>query len=446
MCQKPHEGRIKANFFQYEQHRSSRAQNLAAVGDDVYRFAARISQCIGHRWGGTLPVRHGENLIVDVSLLDPSNRPSSQTSVAVPDEPVLAGQFFKCRHGFSVWCILPKKCNMAAWQFKKWRITLKASIIFNPRAGAKSLQADILQAGKTLEQHGWHLTWANTEYPGHATILAQQSAARGDDIAIAVGGDGTVNEVVNGLVGTSTVLGIIPAGTANVFAADMRIPLPGPLPHQTLVRAAETLLVSQPQSVDVGSAVWGNGRRRYFLSWAGTGLDAAVSSAVESEKHTHRVWRFLGMFGWLITAFFVLREFRGTQMHISLDKERTILRRVIMVTVNNAQLYGRFWRLSPNAKLDDGWLDVVVMEGYGWRSSVRHIFNATTGKLIDDPDTFLFRVKHIHLETKEPMPVHLDAEAVGYTPLTVEIVPQSLRVMLPPNAPPNRFAHREGAF
>ncbi len=333
-----------------------------------------------------------------------------------------------------------KKCNIKQNESKTSEaVLLKVSIIFNPNAGAKSLQSEIRQAGKHLEQQGWQITWATTEYPGHATILAQQAAARGDDIAIAAGGDGTVNEVVNGLVGTSTALAIIPAGTANVFAADMRIPLPGPLPHQTLVRAAETLLVSHPRQIDVGSAVWGNGRRRYFLSWVGAGLDAAVSNAVESDKHTHRVWRFLGMFGWLITAFFVLRDFRGTRMRISLDNGRTISRRVIMVTVNNAQLYGRFWRLSPNAKLNDGWLDVVVMEGYGWRSSLRHIFNATTGRLVDDPETFLFRSKQIYIDAKEPMPVHLDAENVGQTPLTVEIVPQSLTVMLPPNAPPNRF-------
>ncbi len=316
---------------------------------------------------------------------------------------------------------------------------MKASIIFNPRAGAKSLQNDIQQAGKYLEAHGWHITWANTAYPGHATALAQQSAARGDDIAIAVGGDGTVNEVVNGLVGTTTVLGIIPAGTGNVFAADMRIPLPGPLPYQTLQRAAETLRLSRPRQIDVASATWGNGQRRYFLLWAGVGLDAAVSNAVETDKNTRRSWRYLGMAGWFISAMFVLREFRGTRMRISLDRERAIQRRVIMVTVNNAQLYGRFWRLSPNAKLDDGWLDGVVMEGYGWRSSLRHIFNATRGRLVDDPDTILFRARHIHIETRTPSPIHLDAESVGFTPLTVEILPKSLTILLPPNAPPNRF-------
>lgn len=296
-----------------------------------------------------------------------------------------------------------------------------------------------------LIRHDWQLTWANTEFPGHATALAQQAAARGDDIAIAVGGDGTVNEVLNGLVGTQTGLGIIPSGTGNVFAADMRIPLPGPLPHQKLVRAAEALFISTPRRIDVGSAIWGSGQRRYFLSWAGAGLDAAVSDAVESDKQTRRAWRFLGMFGWLISGLWVLRNFRGTRMQVTLDHRRKISRRIIMTTVNNAQLYGRFWRLSPDAKLDDGWLDVVIMEGYGWRSSVRHIFNATVGRLAEDPETFLYRTKHIHVEANDPMPVHLDAESVGVTPLTVEIVPQSLTIFLPPNAPPNRFStHREG--
>ncbi len=323
---------------------------------------------------------------------------------------------------------------------------LKATIIFNPQAGAKSLQLEIQQAGSYLVENGWRITWAETAYPGHATTLAQQSAARGDDIAIAVGGDGTVNEVLNGLVGTRTALGIIPSGTGNVFAADMRIPLPGPLPHQKLIRAAETLLVSKPRRIDVGSAVWGNGQRRYFLSWAGAGLDAAISDAVEVDKNTRRSWRFLGMFGWLISGLWVLRNFRGTHMRVTLDHRRVISRRIIMTTVNNAQLYGRFWRLSPDAKLDDGWLDVVIMEGYGWRSSVRHIFNASVGRLAADPDTYLYRARHISVEAGEPMPVHVDAESVGLTPLTVEIVPQALTIFLPPNVPPTRFSTIAGGI
>jgi len=323
-------------------------------------------------------------------------------------------------------------------------VHLKATIIFNPQAGAKSLQLEIQQAGNYLVENGWRITWADTTFPGHATALAQQSAARGDDIAIAVGGDGTVNEVLNGLIGARTALGIIPAGTGNVFAADMCIPLPGPLPHQKLIRAAETLLVSKPRRIDVASATWGTGQRRYFLLWAGVGLDAAVSTAVKTDKNTRRSWRFLGMFGWLISGLFVLRDFRGMWMRIILDREQEISRRVIMTTINNAQLYGRFWRLSPNAKLDDGWLDVVVMEGYGWRSSLRHIFNASVGRLAEDPETYLYRAKHIHIEAKEPAPVHLDAESVGVTPLTVEIVPHALTVFLPPNVPPNRFSTRAG--
>jgi len=264
---------------------------------------------------------------------------------------------------------------------------------------------------------------------------------RGDDIAIAVGGDGTVNEVMNGVVNTKTALGIIPAGTANVFAADIHIPLPGPLPHQKLLRAAETLLHSKQRTIDVAQATWADNESRYFLSWAGVGLDAAVSNAVEVEKRLYPSLRSLGMLMWMLGTFRALREFRGAKMFIEMDGKRIINRRVTMVTVSNAQLYGRFWRLAPGARLDDGWLDTVVMEGYGWQSSLKHMLNVMFNRHFDDPTTFLYRARKIKIDVKEQMYVHLDAENVGFAPLSVEIVPHALRLYVPSNAPRNLFSN-----
>ncbi len=316
---------------------------------------------------------------------------------------------------------------------------LNVSIIFNPNAGANNLHRQLEQAARFLQARGWSITWGETAYPGHATVLARQAAARNMDMVIAAGGDGTVNEVMNGLVRTDTALGVIPAGTGNVFAADMRIPLPGPLPHQNLLRAAHVLLKSKPRRIDVGKATFANGESRYFLLWAGIGLDAAVSKAVQADKKKRPTMRWLGMVTWLISASFVLRDFRGARMRLSLDGE-TINRRVIMTAINNSQLYGRFWRLAPGAKIDDGWLDVVVMAGYGFRSSLKHIALATLGRLAEDPETILYRTKHIKIETKRPIPVHLDAENVGFTPVQIDIAPRSLIVYLPTNAPSNLFS------
>jgi len=319
---------------------------------------------------------------------------------------------------------------------------MKASIISNPNAGNRDLQTHIRQAGEQLKRHGWAITWRQTEYPGHATELARQSAAQGDDAAIAAGGDGSINEVVNGLVGTPTALGVLPAGTGNVFAAELRLPLPGPLPHQNLLRAANALARAVPRRVDVGRVTFSDATSRYFLLWAGVGLDAAVSQAVAQDKRKRPTMRSLGLAAWMVAAFFVLKEFRGTRMWITTDGT-VINRRMIMATVNNAQLYGRFWRLSPEAKIDDGLLDAVVMEGYGWRSSLKHIAQVMFGRHAHDPAVHFFRTRTIDIKTKEAMPVHVDAEAVGTTPIKIDIMPQALTILLPPQAPRHLFSEQK---
>jgi YegS/Rv2252/BmrU family lipid kinase len=302
------------------------------------------------------------------------------------------------------------------------------------------MQREIQRAGAHLEKHGWDITWCKTSYTGHATVLAREAVERDDDVAIAAGGDGTIHEVMNGLVGSNTALGVLPAGTGNVFAADMNIPLPGPLAPRWLIRAAECLIAGQTRQFDVARATFGDGTTRYFMLWAGIGLDAAVSHAVETDTSHYPSMKTLGMVAWMIAAFFVLRDFRGTKMHITVD-QGTIKRRVIMTTINNSQLYGRFWRLSPEAKVDDGLLDVVVMEGYGFRSSLKHILLATLSRHARDPEVHIYRTQKIKIETKDPMPVHLDAENVGFTPIEVEVTPHSLKVIVPPDAPHYHFTN-----
>jgi YegS/Rv2252/BmrU family lipid kinase len=272
--------------------------------------------------------------------------------------------------------------------------------------------------------------------------LAREAAHRGDDVAIAVGGDGTLNEVMNGLVGSETALGILPAGTANVFAAELHIPIPAPLLPNTLKKAAECLVSGRTRRIDVGKAIFSNGKMRYFLLWAGVGIDAAISQAVETERHLHPYRRALGMLAWLFAGLAVMWDFRGKRMHIKLD-HKVINRRVISTTINNSQLFARFWRLAPEAKLDDGLLDIVVMEGYDTRSSIKHALLVTFGRHTQDPEDHIYRTRRISLETKEPMPVHLDAEVAGYTPVRIEVVPQTLKIILPHNAPQHLFADQK---
>lgn len=312
---------------------------------------------------------------------------------------------------------------------------MKAAIIFNPEAGTRSLQTQIREAGKYLERQGWQITWRQTAYAGHATQLAKEAADRTDDVAVAVGGDGTINEVVNGLVGSETALGVIPAGTGNVFAVEMHIPIPGPLAAtNSLKKASKVLANGQMRRVDVAQARFVGDHKRYFLLWAGVGIDAAISKALEVDKSHRPVMRTLGLAAWLIAGLSVLRDFRGKRMWVTVDQGR-INRRMILTTISNSQLYGRFWRLSPEAKLDDGLLDVVAMEGYGLTSSIKHVVQATLGRHTKDPEVHIFRTRRVKIETRAPMPVQVDAENIGYTPVEIEVIPGALKIILPQNAP-----------
>ena len=317
---------------------------------------------------------------------------------------------------------------------------MKASIIFNPKAGTRDHHKQIQDAGAYLSVKGWRIKWCETAYAGHATQLAEECAEQGEDIAIAVGGDGTINEVMNGLVGSQTALGVLPAGTGNVFAAEMNIPLPGtlPIPYHGLEKAAEALFTGTLRQVDVAKASYGDNQIRYFLMWAGIGLDAAISYSFELDKLEKPERKALGMFAWLITGLSVLGRFRGKQMTIAAD-HNVISGKMILTTVSNSQLYGRFWRLSPEAKLDDGLLDVVVMEGYSLWSSIKHVTLATLQQHTRNPDVHIFRTKKISIDAQYPVPIHLDAENVGSTPLEIVVVPKALNIVLPQDAAPHLF-------
>jgi YegS/Rv2252/BmrU family lipid kinase len=316
---------------------------------------------------------------------------------------------------------------------------VKTSLIFNPTAGTRKLQLQIKEAGAYLQQQGWQITWCETAYASHATELAQQAVTEQAELVIAVGGDGTINEIVNGLIGSQTALGIFPAGTGNVFATEINLPIPGPLMPQAVKKAAQAIYQGRKQRIDVAKATFADGTVRYFLMWAGIGLDAEISHAFEADRHEKPVVKNLGLVGWLVAGLPILFRFRGKRMRIAVD-QAVIDRRILWATVSNSQLYGRVWRLSPEAKLDDGLLDIVVMEGYGLHEAIKLVLLATIGQHINNPAVHSYRTKQINIETYEPIPVHLDAENVGHTPVTIEVVPQALTLILPQNAPTHLFS------
>lgn len=315
---------------------------------------------------------------------------------------------------------------------------MRIYFIINPVAGFGGFQKLARKAIIRLGEFGHEVCTVETTRPGEATSLARQAADRAFDVAVAIGGDGTINEVCNGLVGTNTALGVLPAGTANVYAADMRIPIWWPLKPDAVFKAANILVNGQRRQIDLGCVHLPDGGSRYFLMWCGIGLDAAISQGKRTREEGKRS---LGYAEWIVSGILTTIDFMGTSATLKTDHD-VIHGRLLMAVVSNGQLYGRVWRMAPKAKMDDGLLDVGVLIGHRWPTTMRHVIGLTFRQHVRDPNFNLYRTTHLSLSAKDPLPVHVDAETIGTTPIKIDIAPQALTVMVPHNAPQRLFAQK----
>jgi YegS/Rv2252/BmrU family lipid kinase len=233
---------------------------------------------------------------------------------------------------------------------------MKACLIHNPTAGPWDVQRSLKRVQSSLKRRGWSVQLQLTEKPGDAITLARAAAQDSYDVAIVAGGDGTINEAVNGLIGTETALGVLPVGTGNMWAKQLRIPtytLTNPL---RLREAAAGLAEGKIRVVDVGRM-----NDRYFLCWAGIGLDAQVTAEMEPrQRRTKR----LGL-PYAIAAVLVARDFKGVRTRVSLDG--SIVRgRTLLILVSNIQQYMGMLNVAREGRMDDGLLDVFVFKGLGF--------------------------------------------------------------------------------
>ncbi len=312
---------------------------------------------------------------------------------------------------------------------------MKVCFIVNPAAGFGGFRKLVLNAIAHLTELGCTIKRIETTAPSDATQFAKQAVADGFEAVVAVGGDGTINEVCNGLVHTEVALGVLPAGTANAYAADMGIPIWWPLNPEAVNNAAEIVVTGQQRRVDLGHLKLANGTSRYFLMWSGIGLDAAISKA---RQDTPPQMRRLSYVSWLISGAMVIFDFMGTPATLTTD-EGTVHKRILVAVASNGQLYGGVWRMAPEAKMDDGLLDIGVMVGHGWPETIKHGLGLTLRQHVKDPNFQLTRTRRLSISAKRPLHVHVDGETIGTTPIEIEVAPRALKVIIPQNAPARLF-------
>ena len=309
--------------------------------------------------------------------------------------------------------------------------TMRYMLIVNPSSGPIDFRPQLSAVLNYLEDQGCRTTLHLTEHAGEATQLAQRAEDNGLDAVFVVGGDGTINEVVNGIAGSQVALGVLPGGTGNVWARELGLPRLSPLHLQPLLDSVRALIPGHARRIDLGRA---NGR--YFLQWSGLGLDAAVTYAMEPRT---RVQRRMGAVAYLSAGVITAANMRGQRTRIFIDGMR-IYRRSILIVVSNSQLYGGITRIATDARIDDGLLDVSVFEGRGFSSILRTFFTVLTGLHIYDPRHTSYRGRAIQVYADKPMPIHVDGEPFSTTPFECEVVPRALTILIPQGVHADLFA------
>ncbi len=287
----------------------------------------------------------------------------------------------------------------------------KLRFIINPIAGFRRDKSDIVNLiHACFHDSGFEI--AMTSAPGDATHLAREAAALNYKAVIAIGGDGTVNEVASGLVGTNTALGIIPRGSGNGLARGLDIPIQSRL-------ALSVVQQGMTKFIDVGSAA-----HRYFFAVTGVGFDARVGM-----KFNHASWR-----GPLPYFMIAAREFVSYQpeaLKVKLNGQRLELA-PFLLTIANTQQYGNGAVIAPHAKPDDGILEMCIVDPLTVWSAMMHAPKLFNGTIDRAPFMNYRHVTTLEIEKPGAILFHVDGEAqTCHDHLKISILPRALKVLTP---------------
>ena len=289
------------------------------------------------------------------------------------------------------------------------------AFIINPISGAKETQNAKRKLPKlimqTLDMEQWLPNIVFTEYAGHATELAHQYARMGFDAVVAVGGDGTVNEVARGLKDTKTALGILPMGSGNGFARHLNIPI---RPQKAL----EMINHSEPINVDYGLA---NGR--LFVSTCGTGFDAVVADNFAGSNKR-------GFMTYLQNTLKVAFSYQPQTYHIVGDG-LDVTHKAFLITFANANQWGYEAMIAPKASVQDGKMDIMLMSSHAILGSASLALRLFTGSIDNSYFMDTIRAKEITLEREEVAPFHIDGDPVEMDKdIHIKIVADGLKVLV----------------
>jgi diacylglycerol kinase (ATP) len=296
---------------------------------------------------------------------------------------------------------------------------LRICVIFNPAARGNKAR----RFRRHLDEMAQQSVFKATTAPGDAQKFAATAVAEGFDLIVAAGGDGTVNEVLNGIGDVPggferTRLGVLPLGTVNVYAREMRIPLKLEHAWAMLRRAKET-------KIDLGCVDYvdeGKPAKRYFIQLAGAGLDARAVELVSWKLKTHA-----GPIAYVVAGFQALAE-KQSRIFVSLDGKKV---EGELVLLGNGKYYGGPFEIFPGAVMNDGLLDACVIPSLSLLSLLRAAPGFLMSRKLSEKHVRHIRAQKLEVTSEPPAAFELDGEWVGYLPATFSVERQKLRVVVP---------------
>lgn len=321
--------------------------------------------------------------------------------------------------------------KMLASPWHKWKT--RGVIIFNPNSGSGFQFSPILlqimgirkrrgsetenrselmaKAQSYLAELGVKCELCPTTHSGHATEMAREYVEKGYELIIAAGGDGTINEVINGMAESSSVLGVIPMGTVNVFALELNIPV-------EIEAACQVIAAGKRSCIDLGKA-----GTRYFSCMAGTGFDAHVIRKADSG--------FKKIFGILAYPLVAIAEFISypfRKITVKID-DQPIPRKGYWVVINNGKYYGGRLALATFADMNDGYLDVTIFKYRGVFPALIYVLGIWHNRVDKLMSVEQFQCKCIQIEKGNGVAVHVDAEYLCQAPIEISVVPNGLMII-----------------
>ena len=298
-------------------------------------------------------------------------------------------------------------------------------VIVNPNAGNKKGSKDWEKISDALINAGLSYKEYFTEKRGHAIDLSKKGIGLGYRKLLCVGGDGTLNEIVNGIFSQELcspkdiILGLIPVGTGNDWGRMWGIPL-------DYRRAAEIIKESKLTLHDIGVISFFNGKEksnRYFINIAGLGFESVVVKRTNAQKEKGRSGKALYFYNLLMS----LASYRNTKAEIVIDGVKSSAD-VFSVNAGNGRYCGGGMKQTPNALPDDGFLDITIIKGMGKLEIIRNLTKLYDGTILDHPKIKGYRCRNAKISSESVLFAEADGEYLGHTPVEFSIIPSAINI------------------